>query len=102
MYTFQITSKYLNLISILKTYYEIIFVSGATPKSQGDWSVKDSLRFNELVVNKSLVSIIRSKGLDESGVFILGLELTDTSDPEEDLHIIEVLIKENRAEPIIV
>lgn len=84
---------------LIKEYFPN--VTGITPKLKGDWSVKDTLRFNELVVSKELVSIIRSCDMDnlQSGDTVLSLELIDTK-TEEDIYIANVLVNENRADKV--
>ncbi|OXU29931.1 hypothetical protein TSAR_011134 [Trichomalopsis sarcophagae] len=74
---------------------------GITPKLKGDWSVKDTLRFNELIVSKKLVSIIKSCDMDnlQSGDTVLSLELIDTT-TSEDIYITNVLVNENRADRV--
>ncbi|XP_058793772.1 tudor domain-containing protein 7A-like [Phymastichus coffea] len=74
---------------------------GIIPKLKGDWTVKDSLRFNELVVDKSFVSIVKKCEVENTvaGETVLSLELIDTS-TDDDVDIIQQLIKEKRAEKI--
>lgn len=64
----------------------------------GDWTAEDCVRFQELVVDKQLVSIIMEKGPDvlNPNVTVLGLQLIDTS-TDEDVVISHVLISEKRA-----
>ncbi|XP_076661435.1 tudor domain-containing protein 7 tapas [Halictus rubicundus] len=63
-----------------------------------DWSVEDSLRFQELVVEKSFVSIVVESKPDglSPGDTILGLKLINVS-TDEDVHIDKLLVDEGRA-----
>ncbi|XP_033350171.1 tudor domain-containing protein 7-like [Bombus vosnesenskii] len=63
-----------------------------------DWSVEDSLRFQELVVDKNFVSIVyesKSDGFSPADT-ILGLKLIDVN-TAEDIYIDQLLIEEGRA-----
>ncbi|XP_043254220.1 tudor domain-containing protein 7-like [Colletes gigas] len=63
-----------------------------------DWSVEDSLRFQELVVEKNFVSIVvesNSDGLSPADT-ILGLKLIDVN-TTEDIYIDRLLVEEGRA-----
>ena len=79
---------------------------GIAPKLN-DWNVKDSIRFNEMVVTKKFVSIIKSLDYTDKdtnsniveGEILLGLELIDTS-TNEDIFIGAELIRQNRAEKV--
>lgn len=63
--------------------------------------MKDSLRFNELVVEKALVSLVKAYDVDNTtpGEILLSLELIDTNG-NEDRYIVEQLVLEKRAEKI--
>ncbi|CAK9832538.1 Tudor domain-containing protein 7 [Anthophora retusa] len=63
-----------------------------------DWSVEDSLRFQELVVEKNFVSIVvesKPDGLSPANT-VLGLKLIDVNTPE-DIYIDRLLVDEGRA-----
>ncbi|XP_031830738.1 tudor domain-containing protein 7 tapas [Nomia melanderi] len=63
-----------------------------------DWSVEDSLRFQELVVERNFVSIVvesKPDGLTPADT-ILGLKLINVS-TDDDVHIDHVLVEEGRA-----
>ncbi|KZC05161.1 Tudor domain-containing protein 7 [Dufourea novaeangliae] len=63
-----------------------------------DWSVEDSLRFQELVVEKNFVSIVvesKHGGLSPADT-ILGLKLIDVN-TAEDIYIDRLLVEEGRA-----
>ncbi|XP_054015092.1 tudor domain-containing protein 7-like [Hylaeus anthracinus] len=63
-----------------------------------DWSVEDSLRFQELVVDKNFVSVVvesNSDGLSPADT-ILGLKLIDVN-TTEDIYIDKLLVNEGRA-----
>nr|XP_033339584.1 tudor domain-containing protein 7-like [Megalopta genalis]XP_033339585.1 tudor domain-containing protein 7-like [Megalopta genalis] len=63
-----------------------------------DWSVEDSLRFQELVVEKNFVSIVvesKADGLSPADT-VLGLKLINVS-TEEDIYIDQLLVNEGRA-----
>ncbi|KAG9430713.1 tudor domain-containing protein 7 isoform X1 [Apis mellifera carnica] len=63
-----------------------------------DWSVEDSLRFQELVVDKNFVSIVvesKPDGLSPADT-ILGLKLIDVN-TAEDIYIDRLLVEEGRA-----
>ncbi|XP_076247225.1 tudor domain-containing protein 7 tapas isoform X2 [Calliopsis andreniformis] len=63
-----------------------------------DWSVKDSIRFQDLVVEKNFVSIIvesKPDGLSPADT-ILGLKLIDVN-TDEDIYIDRLLVEEGRA-----
>ncbi|XP_076172297.1 tudor domain-containing protein 7 tapas isoform X2 [Ptiloglossa arizonensis] len=63
-----------------------------------DWSVEDSLRFQELVVEKNFVSIVvesQPDGLSPADT-ILGLKLIDVN-TTEDIYIDRLLVEEGRA-----
>ncbi|XP_012148923.1 tudor domain-containing protein 7 tapas isoform X2 [Megachile rotundata] len=63
-----------------------------------DWSVEDSLRFQELVVEKNFVSVVIESKPD--GLFpadtVLGLKLIDVN-TTEDIYIDQLLVNEGRA-----
>ncbi|XP_076752241.1 tudor domain-containing protein 7 tapas isoform X1 [Xylocopa sonorina] len=63
-----------------------------------DWSVEDSLRFQELVVEKGFVSIVvesKPDGLSPADT-VLGLKLIDV-DTNEDIYIDQLFVQEGRA-----
>ncbi|XP_020295930.1 tudor domain-containing protein 7 isoform X2 [Pseudomyrmex gracilis] len=64
-----------------------------------DWSVEDSLRFKDLVLNKNFVSVVVESSSDHyspaNGV-VLGLQLIDVNTPE-DIYIDRLLVEEKRA-----
>lgn len=63
-----------------------------------DWRPEDSYRFKELVQYRELVSIITNIEQDkETSEYILSLRLVDTSDPQLDVYIDEILVSEKRA-----
>lgn len=64
----------------------------------GDWSVEDSYRFHELVVEKSFVSVVVESRPDEfsPAETILGLKLIDVT-TNEDICIDKLLVDEGRA-----
>ncbi|XP_066990756.1 tudor domain-containing protein 7B isoform X4 [Macrobrachium rosenbergii] len=63
-----------------------------------DWRPEDSYRFKELVQYCELVSIITNIEQDkETSEYILSLRLVDTSDPQLDVYIDEILVSEKRA-----
>jgi hypothetical protein len=63
----------------------------------GDWSPEDTFWFNQRVVDKQFVSIVRNVIESSTGELTLDLVLIDTSDPAKDIFIKEELIKEDRA-----
>lgn len=64
-----------------------------------DWTAEDCWRFQELSVEKDLVSVVKEIVLDpSSGDTVLSLTLIDVSD-SDDVFIDKVLIDEGRAEP---
>ncbi|XP_046384453.1 tudor domain-containing protein 7-like [Ischnura elegans] len=65
-----------------------------------DWSVEDCLRFQEMVCNKQFVSTIVETGPDliDPSETVIGLHLTDTSDPKVDASIGQIFVDEGRAE----
>ncbi|XP_078039259.1 tudor domain-containing protein 7A-like [Augochlora pura] len=63
-----------------------------------DWSVEDSLRFQELVVEKNFVSVVvesKADGLSPADT-VLGLKLINVS-TDKDIHIDQLLVNEGRA-----
>lgn len=75
--------------------FDFSFFSGIKPKYI-DWSTDDCLFFQKLTVNRQFYSIIKNVNSDKT----IELELIDTSDPKIDVHIDEILLKEDRAEII--
>ncbi|XP_076069897.1 tudor domain-containing protein 7-like isoform X2 [Oratosquilla oratoria] len=73
-------------------------LGGIRPK-HGDWIPEDTCRFRELVENKEFVSVILETAPDviSSTSTGLTLRLVDTSDPEVDVHIDDILVQEGRA-----
>ena len=65
-----------------------------------DWSVEDCLRFQQLVVERNLVSMVVESTQDKHtpSVTVLGLRLYDTS-TERDIDLAQLLINEGRAMP---
>lgn len=63
--------------------------------------VEDSILFNELIVNKDIVAVVRSYDVDaaSSGELVLTLDMIDNSG-KEPLYIRHVLVEENRANSI--
>ena len=88
------------IISQILIFLVIIYLNilGVLPKN-GDWTPEDSLRFQNLVQDKEFVSVVKkvipNQGDDK--MLFLELSLVDTTDKNLDVHINEVLIKENRA-----
>ncbi|XP_014225705.1 tudor domain-containing protein 7-like [Trichogramma pretiosum] len=75
-------------------------IHGIMPHLKGDWLVKDAIRFNELVVSKNLVVLVKS--YEENpipGQSYIGVELIDTS-TADDIYISQILIQEGRAEKV--
>ncbi|XP_071440811.1 tudor domain-containing protein 7B-like [Hetaerina americana] len=66
-----------------------------------DWSVEDCLRFQEMVCNKQFVSTIVETGPDliDPSDTVIGIHLTDTSDPNVDASIGQIFVEEGRALP---
>lgn len=63
-----------------------------------DWSVEDSIRFQDLVVEKNFVSIVvesKSDGLSPADT-VLGIKLIDVT-TDEDIYIDRLLVEEGRA-----
>ena len=71
--------------------------TGITP-SHDDWRLEDCLRFQDLVVNKKLVSFVMEIVPDiiNSNNVCIGLQIIDTL-TDEDINIAETLVNEGRA-----
>lgn len=72
-----------------------VYTIGIEPVDK-DWSVHDTLRFQQLVVEKNFVSLIVESNVDESHEIVLGLRLIDTL-TEQDIFIDKILVDEGRA-----
>lgn len=72
-------------------------LTGIVP-SHSDWSIEDCLRFQDLVVNKTLVTLIKETGPDliNPNDTVIGLQIIDTS-TDVDVDIAELLVNEGRA-----
>ncbi|XP_011505698.1 PREDICTED: tudor domain-containing protein 7B [Ceratosolen solmsi marchali] len=91
-----------NLQPLQNQFYDLPYQAiraklfGVEPKLKGDWTVTDSLRFNDLVVAKTFVSVVQSCDIQniKTSEIILGLELIDTS-TADDIYISNILVDEN-------
>ncbi|KAG8224643.1 hypothetical protein J437_LFUL003077 [Ladona fulva] len=75
-------------------------LSGIVP-IHSDWSVEDCLRFQEMVCDKEFVAKVVETGPDVINLSdtVIGIHLTDTSDPNVDSSIGQILVDEGRALP---
>ncbi|XP_075215820.1 tudor domain-containing protein 7-like isoform X2 [Lycorma delicatula] len=75
-------------------------LTGIVPAHR-DWTVDDCLRFQDLVVEKQLVSIVMEKGPDllNPSESVLGLQIIDTT-TDEDIIIANLLVEERRAKSV--
>jgi hypothetical protein len=70
---------------------------GISPKNS-DWAVDECVAFNDLVQDKLLVSRVHDVNSDvSSNTWKVSLQVIDTSDPDVDTDIGEVLIKNSLA-----
>ena len=56
------------------------------------WTLKDKVWFNQRVVNDQFVSIVKEVEQTSDGV-VLTLELIDTSNPMEDVYVLNQLLE---------
>jgi len=68
-------------------------LAGAHSPKHEVWTLKDKIWFNQKVRNGQFVSIVKEVGQTSDGI-VLTLELIDTSNPMEDVYVVNQLLKE--------
>jgi len=67
-------------------------LAGAHSRKHEVWTLKDKVWFNQRVVNNQFVSIVKEVEQTSDGV-VLTLELIDTSNPMEDVYVLNQLLE---------
>lgn len=65
--------------------------------ANGDWEAEDCMRFKELVEDKELVALVKNHTKNADGDDIVVVELIDTTVPDKDVYVHEILVDEKRA-----